>query len=272
MPKRPARPSGPKTYVSKQFTLDEIERGIEKLQRRITEVKDLKDKQVRYDDQARSNVQFNIQETIREVFGEDSAEYDRHRYHRISHGSEHIGMTPYELQSGFEAGIPKTVTMLEGLIQRLEEKRGDLQGDAAQLVHATLRSFDLHPRIAGVVTDLYENGHYANAVLDGAIALVNFVKEKSGRHDLDGKKLVQEVFSVNNPILVFSDLNDQTDRDEQEGMMHLFEGAVMAIRNPRAHALFDHDPQRALEYIVLLSLLAKRLEEAKRNMPRGKPE
>jgi prevent-host-death family protein len=29
---------------------------------------------------------------------------------------------------------------------------------------------------------------------------------------------------------------DKTDLDEQEGMMHLFEGAVLAIRNPGGHS------------------------------------
>lgn len=271
MTRRPARPVGPPVYASKRFTADEIERGIVKLRRRIDEVRALKDTHVRYDDQAVRTAELNIQETVREVFGDDSAEYDTHRHYDIWSGPLIIGDLERSVQSKFEAGIPKAVSMLEGLIARLEEKKIDLQGDTAQQVHATLRSFNLHPRIAGVVTELYENGHYANAVLDGAIALINFVKEKSGRHDLDGKGLVQTVFSANNPILAFNDLSDQTNRDEQEGMMHLFEGSVMAIRNPRAHALFDHDPQSALEYIVLLSLLAKRLEVAKRGQPPRTP-
>ena len=75
---------------------------------------------------------------------------------------------------------------------------------------------------------------------------------------------MRTVFSRNNPILAFNDLNDQTDQDEQEGLMHLFEGAVLALRNPRAHALSDDSPELALEYIALLSMLAKRLEQATR--------
>jgi len=75
---------------------------------------------------------------------------------------------------------------------------------------------------------------------------------------------MRTVFSVNNPGLRLNDLSDQTDKDEQEGMMHLFEGAVLALRNPRAHALFDESPELALDYIGLLSLLAKRLDGAKR--------
>jgi Protein of unknown function (Hypoth_ymh) len=39
-------------------------------------------------------------------------------------------------------------------------------------------------------------------------------------------------------------------------MMHLFEGVMLALRNPRAHTLSDDSPE-ALEYIAFLSLLAK---------------
>jgi len=78
---------------------------------------------------------------------------------------------------------------------------------------------------------------------------------------------MRTVFSPNNPILAFNDLTDQTNKDEQEGMMHLYEGVMLGVRNPRAHDLFDQDPQRALEYIVLISLLAKRVGEAKKVKP-----
>src|SRR5438093_1210108 len=128
----------------------------------------------------------------------------------------------------------------------------------APRVRAAFEGLDLHPRIAAVCADLYRDGHYRNAVLDASVALVNFVKEKSRRHDLDGAPLMRTVFSRNNPILAFNDLSDQTDQDEQEGMMHLFEGAVLALRNPRAHTLLDDSPEMALEYIALLSMLAKR--------------
>jgi uncharacterized protein (TIGR02391 family) len=93
---------------------------------------------------------------------------------------------------------------------------------------------------------------------------VNYVKERSGQHDLDGTNLVRTVFSKNKPILVFNDMSDQTDADEQEGMMHLFEGAVLAIRNPGGHAFPEGSEQRAVEYLSLISLLAYRLQESSR--------
>jgi uncharacterized protein (TIGR02391 family) len=154
--------------------------------------------------------------------------------------------------------------MLQGLIERLREKRSYFTRDSHGRAQSAFEYMDLHSRIASASAELYLDTHYRQAVLDASIALVNYVKEKSRRHDLDGAPLMRTVFSANNPVLRFNDLTDQTGKDEQEGMMHLFEGAVLALRNPRAHALFDESPELALDYIGLLSLLAKRLDGAKR--------
>lgn len=265
MPRRTSRPSGPPTFVSKEFSRDDIERGIAKLRRRIEEVGGLNG--LRHNDPAVRTAELNISETIREVFGDESAEYHTYRYIRIWEGPMIMGDSQPNIQRKFEAGIPKTIGTLEGLIHRLEEKRVELEEAGVPRRAASLRDLQIHSRIVGVVGGLYEDGHYANAVLDAAIALKNLVQEKSARHDLEGAPLMRTVFSPNSPLLAFNNLSDQIDRDEQEGMMHLYEGVMLGVRNPRAHDLFDHDPQRALEYIVLISLLAKRVEEARKTAP-----
>jgi hypothetical protein len=38
-------------------------------------------------------------------------------------------------------------------------------------------------------------------------------------------------------VLKFSDQSTETERSEQQGMMYLFAGAMLAIRNPRAHGI-----------------------------------
>jgi len=95
---------------------------------------------------------------------------------------------------------------------------------------------NLHPRIRDVSRDLFLGGHPWEAVFAASKAPINYVKERSGRHDLDGAPLVRAVFSKDAPVLAFNALADQTDLDEQEGMMHLFEGAVLAVRNPGGHS------------------------------------
>lgn len=154
--------------------------------------------------------------------------------------------------------------MLEGLILRLKERLQDLTHDARARTKSAFENMDLHPRIGDVCADLYRDGHYKQAVLEASIALVNYVKEKSRQHSLDGSGLMTTIFSINRPVLAFNELKDQTDKDEQEGLMHLFVGAVLALRNPRAHALFDDSPELALDYIAFLSMLAKRLDTATR--------
>jgi uncharacterized protein (TIGR02391 family) len=146
----------------------------------------------------------------------------------------------------------------------LGEIRADLDSGPATRSLTSFDSLDVHPRIADVGRDLFNGGHYANAVGDAAKALVNYVREKSRRDDLDGAPLMRTVFSANAPILSFNDLKDQSDRDEQEGMMHLFEGAVLGIRNPRSHAFRIDDVHDAVEYLGLLSLLTRRVERARR--------
>ena len=115
-----------------------------------------------------------------------------------------------------------------------------------------------------VSRDLFLDGHNWEAVFAAAKALVNYVKERSGRHDLDGAPLARTVFSQNDLILAFNNISDQTELDEQEGMMHLFEGAILGIRNPGSHSFPEGPEQRAIEYISFLSLLAYRVREAKR--------
>ncbi len=108
----------------RQFTLLEIGRGIGKLNRRIEEVRNLDPKVVSFDDARVQKVESNIKETIREVFGDNSPEFNEHGHHIIW---RELDSRPFEdnRQAEFVAGIPQTITMLEGLIERLEEKRQD---------------------------------------------------------------------------------------------------------------------------------------------------
>jgi hypothetical protein len=47
-------------------------------------------------------------------------------------------------------------------------------------------------------------------------------------------------------------------------MMFLFKGAMLGLRNPRAHSLRTDEAERAIEYIAFLSMLAKIADDAKR--------
>ncbi len=242
----------------------EIDRAIEKLKRCKDLLDELWDGQAAYDDPRTRILEHKIRTNVLEIFGPNSPEFGRHRYHRIWHGPEFVNMPEHEIQTGFRLGFSHTGVMLKSLIDVLEERGSELGQDPTAKSRDAFEQIDLHLRIAGVCSDLYRDGHYRQAVLDASIALVNYVREKSRRHDLDGSGLMSTVFSPHNPVVALNDLSSQSERDEQEGFMHLFMGAVLALRNPRAHAVFDDSPEMALDYIAFLSMLAKRLDGAKR--------
>jgi len=206
----------------------------------------------------------NVRATILDVFGENSPEYREHQYIQIWAGPSFMNMSDQQIVYGTERGRVQVIEIVNGLIGRLQEKRADLTGGASPSPSGYFDRLNLHPRILDVSRELFLDGHPWEAVFAASKALINYVKERSGKHDLDGTSLVRTVFSRNAPVLAFNALVDQTDLDEQEGMMHLFEGAVLAIRNPGGHSFPEGPEQRAIEYISLLSLLAYRVQEAKR--------
>jgi len=124
-----ARRSNPVPVIEpKRFTLAEFDPAIRKLRRRIDDVKALDPTQVAYDDARVANVESSIRDKIRDVFGQNSPEFDEHAHHEIWQGPHTVSIygETGENQQRFADGIPRSVTVLEGLIARLEEKRSEL--------------------------------------------------------------------------------------------------------------------------------------------------
>lgn len=142
--------------------------------------------------------------------------------------------------------------LYEGIIGNASEENNSHEKE-----ESILSLTGLHNRVVTVAGRLYHDGHFRSAILDTYIDLVNRVKEMSGRTDLDNTKLMQQVFSLEKPTITISD-----DKDEQLGFMWLFSGAVMAVRNPKAHKLIDQkDAQRALEWLAFASVLHRVLDD-----------
>lgn len=145
----------------------------------------------------------------------------------------------------------------------LEKHLLDPLGGSERYEDSGSELIEFHPVVQKVAGHLYDDGHYRQAVLDTYIALVQKVKEVSGRMDLDGTKLMQSVFSPKDPKIRLS-----TDPDEQLGFMWLFCGAVMAVRNPRAHKLDSAlDRQQAKEWLGFASVLLRLLDGTQSESP-----
>ena len=244
------------------ISLRAIPSAIQKLNRRITELKAIENPKVGDDisDMA-ARIANKINATLDEVFGQgtqDAADFE-------------IRMMSFQALSKnwedkidhFRRGRDRAMACLTDAIQRLEERLTDGEKDASERALRAYEGLALHPEIIRAASKLYQDGHYSTAVEHAVKALNDLVRLRSGL-ELDGTSLMEKAFSLNSPILKFNDLASQSDRDEQKGFMMLFSGAVSGLRNPRAHSFIQDDPERALEFIAFVSLLAKLLDEAKR--------
>jgi len=207
-----------------------------------------------------------IDTTLVDIFGNDTIEYNRFAVNSLDTASWNLmGETSiYEVREGYKRGIDSAISSLQTIVDLFEEKIDDLGETPVGRALKALGGLQIHPEIERAVVKLFRDGHYANAVEDACKVLDGLVKIRSGKHDLSGTELMQHVFSPKNPILKFSDLQTQSEQSEQQGMMFLYAGAMLALRNPRAHEIIEDDPEKALEYIAFLSLLAKSLDKAER--------
>lgn len=266
MPKRSAPPSPVSPAKISASALPDI---IRKLERRLKEFETADPDSFSGNSHDLANsLCSKLDGTLAEVFGTDTLEY------KATHASTHEfavgylsfqGPHPRNVQVGaFNKGRATAIARIKATLELMAERLAD-SGTASPLkVLQAFGGLDLHPEIERAAGDLYRNGHYANAVEDAVKALNGLVRLRSGVSDRDGAALMELVFSPKSPILRFNDLSDQTDHDEQKGFMMMFSGAVSGLRNPRAHKFIQDDPERALEFIGFVSLLAKLLDSAKR--------
>lgn len=124
---------------------------------------------------------------------------------------------------------------------------------------------NFHPSVQEVARAAFVDGHRAAAVFEAFKAVEVRVKNMVGGTNRSGVKLMGDAFDGQPPKLALNDLSDQNDKNEQDGFAFIFKGAMLGIRNPKAHARFEKlDERRALDYLGLASLLMHRLDDASR--------
>ncbi|HEX9082922.1 MAG TPA: TIGR02391 family protein [Holophagaceae bacterium] len=125
----------------------------------------------------------------------------------------------------------------------------------------------LHPSILASSFHLFRTGSYRDAVLNAVISVYDMIRAKTGI-DKDGTPLVGEVFSLDHPILLLADINTESGRNEQKGFIQILQGVYLGIRNPKAHSLnSDLNQHNTAQYLVLASLLARRVDESTNQPP-----
>lgn len=249
----------------KRFSDEEMKRATEKLDRAIKKIDDFELSNVPNNDLSPFKaLEATIDGVLGDVFGYESIQYNKYTrisiITRLSFNSR--SATVSDRRDIYISRIRNARSILSAIRDGFVESVEDGRDDAASKPLKAYESLDLHPEIERQVGQLFRDGHYAEAIEKSVKVLNNLVRLRSDEA-LDGTALMQKVFSPKNPILKFNSLADQSDVDEQQGFMFLFSGAVMGLRNPRAHKIIQDDPERALEFIAFVSLLAKLLDSAR---------
>lgn len=111
----------------------------------------------------------------------------------------------------------------------------------------------LHPQIALRVYPAFLRGEYDTAVFQAFREVEIAVRSAGGfPADLIGVHLVRQAFRLERPL---ADGNLPT--PEQEGMMHLFAGAIGLYKNPQSHRYVPTLAEEAAEVIMFASQLMR---------------
>lgn len=248
------------------LSLTEIRNAIPKLKKRIQELEQFNIDSLteRYDPRIKA-LNNKIDDTLVTIFGKNTIEYQRYSISSLDRAPHIVGGIPLrEAIEGIKGGFNSAIVQLNSLIETFEEKLEEQGESPKSIANRTFKEISLHPEIQNAVWKLFEDGHYANAIEDGCKVLETFVKLRSGKHELHGTDLMQNVFSPKNPILKFNDLKTDSEISEQKGMMFLFTGLMLALRNPRAHGIFEDKPDTAIEILSLINFLMKSLDKCKK--------
>ncbi|GAB4370765.1 MAG: hypothetical protein Kow0042_13170 [Calditrichia bacterium] len=132
--------------------------------------------------------------------------------------------------------------------------------------------FPLHKRIREITQDHFMNGKYVSAVFEATKALNDKIQERSGIFNKNEAELVQATMKqIRNPsslkIIFNKFLHEDSGKNEQAGIALICEGVFKAFRNPKGHKTEDHElvqltPYEAIEQLIVIDYLIKRIEEA----------
>lgn len=121
---------------------------------------------------------------------------------------------------------------------------------------------ELHPRVARAAQSLFESGHFFEAEFEAFKSLESRVRELIGS-DKSGVDLMGQAFRPTGPLIDTATASGRSGTAQREGYLALFRGAMLAIRDPRAHMPSQEvAPSHALEYLAFASLLHRRLDIA----------
>lgn len=120
----------------------------------------------------------------------------------------------------------------------------------------------IKPELWNAICKTYEAENYSPAILDAMHYLSEILREKSGE-DGDGARLVASVLGGDSPKLRLNNLQTETEKNIQRGILQILTGMYMAIRNPRSHEQANGDTvETANAIIYFINYLLKQIDNS----------
>lgn len=128
-------------------------------------------------------------------------------------------------------------------------------------IRAKFSGRSIHPEVLKYCRVELMQDNYFHAVFEAVKGLAQRIRDMSGS-TLDGAALVDQVFSVDKPMLALNSLQTETERSEHKGFAMLLKGCFGAVRNPLAHEpkIVWQGEEDAADYLSLISLLHRKLD------------
>lgn len=109
---------------------------------------------------------------------------------------------------------------------------------------------------------LFDGGHFSEAV-EAAYKEINALVKaeylKRTAIEADGVDLMRRAFGSKTPVIELSQAEvAETRKNEQQGYMELFAGAMSALRNPKAHANVQLEKDDAVRQLMFAGMLLSR--------------
>ena len=126
----------------------------------------------------------------------------------------------------------------------------------------------LHPKVIETSKEAFVNKLYTEAVRSAFIEIENILNKiyrQETQSEAHGQHLMRLLFKIENPLFIFNNLENETQRNDQEGYCNIFAGAMQAIRNDKAHSNDPITKEQAIKKLMLASLLFEKIDVMHKN-------
>lgn len=175
---------------------------------------------------------------------------------RIADPSIDMPIRPPNYSMSGESGEEKVRRALGALRDRAEVQHR-LAPEAPELV-----ADQLHPTVWQAAAPTWDTGVYRVSVEQAALSLATHIKTR-GQSKLTDRRLMQDVFAPDLPkpgstrLHFPGDRLEETWKSRQSGLHQLAQGAYAGIRNVAAHDDSEWAENEAIEYLAVLSVVAR---------------